>query len=123
MNLATAFNEVAQRSLQKPALFWGDEEFSYEQFLKQSHWIGERLKQSGVKPGAHVALWLKNCPQFVPALIGVWQAGAVVAPINNFLKPDEVTYILSGAGISVVITDATMSEGSAKLKEARPQLQ
>jgi long-chain acyl-CoA synthetase len=47
-----------------------------------------------VKPGERVALWLRNCPHFIPALFGVLQAGAVVAPINNFLKADEVSYIL-----------------------------
>jgi len=90
--------------------------------LKQSLWVGQRLKTLGVKPGDRVALWLKNCPQFVPALFGVWQAGAVVAPINNFLKPDEVSYIMQDAGIDLVITDTSMAEGTNKLKSARPGL-
>jgi long-chain acyl-CoA synthetase len=51
---------------------------------------------------------LKNCPEFVPGLFGILHAGAVVVPINNFLKPDEVKFILADAGIEVLITDAEL---------------
>jgi long-chain acyl-CoA synthetase len=39
---------------------------------------------------------------------GILQTGAVVVPINNFLKPAEVNYILNDGGIDVVITDAEL---------------
>jgi long-chain acyl-CoA synthetase len=123
MNLAKAFVQSVMKEPGKPALFYGEDEYSYAQLHAQAVWVGERLKTLGVKSGDRVALWLKNCPQFVPALFGVWHADAVVAPINNFLKADEVNYILTDAEIDVVITDSTMAEGSAKLKAARPQLQ
>ncbi|MEO7678540.1 MAG: long-chain fatty acid--CoA ligase, partial [Verrucomicrobiota bacterium] len=110
--------------LKKPALFWGEEEYSYGQILAQSLWVAELLQtRFGVQPGARVALWLKNCPQFIPALFGVLQSGSVATPVNNFLKPDEVNYILEDAEIDVVITDFSMSEGAAKLLSLRPQLQ
>jgi len=91
--------------------------------LRQSRQLSRHLQQSfGVRPGDRVALWLKNCPEFVPALFGILQAGAVVAPINNFLKPDEVAYILADAEIDVLITDATAAPELAKLCAARPRL-
>ena len=122
MNLATAFNESVQANPDKTAVFWGDEQFSYGRLHAQSLWIRNQLKQLGIKAGDRVALWLKNCPQFIPALVGVWQADAVVAPVNNFLKPEEVTYILGDAGIEVVITDSSMADGAAKLSALQPNL-
>ena len=123
MNLTDAFANAARNDLQKPALFWGEDEFSYGHLWAQSLWVAQRLQRDfGVKPGDRVALWLKNCPQFVPALFGVLQAGGVVTPINNFLKPDEVNYILNDAEIDVIITDHTMAEGTAKLSAMRPPL-
>jgi len=74
-----------------------------------------------VKPGDRIGLWLKNCPEFVPALFGGLQTGRRRA-INNFLKPDEVNFILGDAGIDVVLTDASMSEAFEKLRQARPSL-
>ncbi len=75
-----------------------------------------------MKPGDRVALWLKNCPEFVPCVFGILQADAVVVPINNFLKPAEVAYILNDGGIDVMITDAELGAHLAELKNARPSL-
>ncbi len=123
MNLTSAFAESAKKNPTKPALYWGEEEFTYQEVWTQSLGVCERLQSEfGIKPGLRVALWLKNCPQFVPALFGVLETGAAVVPINNFLKPDEVNYILADAEIDLVITDTTMAEGAARLAELRPGL-
>src|SRR6058998_94277 len=100
MNLGEALVVSAQKHLSKPALFYGEQQVSYELILDQSRSLAAHLQNAfGVKPGDRVGLWLKNCPEFVPALFGILSAGAVVAPINNFLKPDEVAYILADAEI------------------------
>ena len=65
---------------------------------------------------------MKNCPEFIPALFGVLQSGGVVVPINNFLKPDEVAYILNDAGIDVIIADGELSAHFETLKTKRPGL-
>ena len=124
MNLADAFAASARLDLGKIALFWGEEEFSYGRLFGQTLWVAEQLRaEFKVQPGDRVGLWLKNCPQFVPALFGILQADAVVVPINNFLKPAEVGFILANAGVNVLITDESMGEGLAKLIEAQPGLQ
>ena len=121
MNLALAFAQSARHHPSKTALFWGDVRFSYGHFLAQTFWVAHRLRtQFGVRRGDRVGLWLKNCPEFIPALFGVWQAGAVAVPINNFLKPGEVQFILEDAGIEVIILDESQNEGFATLASARP---
>jgi len=123
MNLAATFANCAQKHAQKKALFWGDREFSYAEILAQSQKVAAHLQnQFGVKPGDRVALWLKNCPEFIPCVFGILQAGGVVVPINNFLKPAEVAYILNDGGIAVMITDADLGAHSAELKAARPSI-
>jgi long-chain acyl-CoA synthetase len=124
MNLATAFIRAAELDLQKKAIYWGDQEYSYEELLAQTDRVAAFLQNRlGVKPGDRVGLWLKNCPEFVPTLFGIFRAGGVAAPINNFLKPHEVNYILNDAGADVLITDEAMSEHLPALLAARPQLQ
>jgi long-chain acyl-CoA synthetase len=123
VNLASAFVASAQKFAPKSAVFWGDREFSYEYLLTQTLQVAARLRDVFlVKPGDRVGLWLRNCPEFVTAFFGILQAGAAVVPINNFLKPDEVSYILNHAGIDLLITDAGMAELLPKLLAARPQL-
>ncbi len=123
MNLAGAFADCVQRQPHKIALFWGEREYSYAQLWCLSAAVSDHLRrQLGVQPGDRVGLWLKNCPEFVPSLFGILHAGAVAVPINNFLKPDEVNYILNDAGIDVLITDADLATHHRALEAARPRL-
>jgi long-chain acyl-CoA synthetase len=123
MNLATAFEHSVHRQPEKIALFWGDQQFTYAHLLHQSRWVRDRLRtEYGVNPGDRVGIWLKNCPGFYPALFGVLEAGAAAVPINNFLKNEEVSYILNDAGIRVLITDAALGTHYHPLAHATPNL-
>ena len=123
MNLATAFAKTADQQANRTALFWGDDTFTYSQLLQQSRRVAHLLRrQFDVQPGDRVALWLRNCPEFIAALFGALEAGAVVVPINNFLKPDEVNFILADAGVEVLISEAAMNEALSKLSAVRPVL-
>src|ERR1022692_1484718 len=123
MNLARKFADSAQQHSEKTAVFWGDRTYSYGELSSQCLFIAGVLRQQfGVKPGDRVGLWLKNCPEFIASLFGIFQIGAVAVPINNFLKPDEVSFILRDAGIEVIITDTDLSAHFQTLKAARPAL-
>src|ERR1039458_6311029 len=123
MNLATAFAASVEKRPDKIALYWGDSEFSYATLFAQSEAVTTELTgKFGVKPGDRVALWLKNRPEFVTAVFGVLGASAVLVPINNFLKPDEVNYILKDGGIDVLITDDELIGHAPALLAARPSL-
>ncbi|MGH7993096.1 MAG: long-chain-fatty-acid--CoA ligase [Limisphaerales bacterium] len=123
MNLASAFAASVEKRREKIAICWGEQEFSYAAVFGQvGTVVAELAGRLGVKPGDRVALWVKNCPEFVPAVFGILSAGGVVVPINNFLKPGEVSYILNDAGANVVITDAELSAHFPELAAARPLL-
>ncbi len=124
MNLASAFAASAQKRPDKIALFWGEDEFSYATVCAQACAVAAELAgRFGVKPGDRVALWVKNCPEFVPAVFGILSAGGVVVPINNFLKPAEVSYILNDSGAKALITGAELAAHFEILKAARPSLE
>jgi long-chain acyl-CoA synthetase len=123
MNLSLAFAASAERNAKKTAVFWGDAEYSYEQLHQQSRWLAARLQNDFViRPGDRVGLWLKNCPEFIAAIFGVLRAGGVVVPINNFLKPAEVSYILADAGAQTLICDGGAVEAQSELAAGLPSL-
>ena len=122
MNLFTAFARTAEAQPQKAAVYWGDDEHPYELLFAQSKWLALRLHEMGVKPGDRVGLWLKNCPEFVPALFAVLACGAVVVPINNFLKPEEILHILDDSGIDLMLTEEVMKPHLPALTAQRPNL-
>jgi len=123
MNLARAFFDSARRICGRPRCSGATRSFLTGNSGRARCWVADRLTHDfGVKPGDRVGIWLKNCPEFIPAFFGILQAGAVVVPINNFLKPDEVQFILGDAGIDTLITDAGMPDALDALRNARPQL-
>ena len=122
-NLAEAFSQSAARHPEKAAIFWGEQEHSYGSLHADAVRLAAALRGDlGVRPGDRVGLWLKNCPEFVPALYAILEAGAVAVPINNFLKPAEIHHILADAGITIILTDAELGAHAAELLAARPGL-
>ncbi|HTV75936.1 MAG TPA: AMP-binding protein, partial [Candidatus Baltobacteraceae bacterium] len=117
------FSDCAQKHARKTAIFYGEKEISYAGLLAESQKVAAHLQgKFGVKPGDRVALWLKNCPEFAVNVFGILHTGAVVVPVNNFLKPAEVGYILNDGGIDVMITDAELAAHEKELLAARPSL-
>jgi long-chain acyl-CoA synthetase len=123
MNLARAFIDSASRHGDKTAVFWGNEEISYDLLLRRAAGAAAQLiGKEKLQPGERVALWMKNCPEFIPSYFGILLAGGVVVPINNFLKPDEVSFILRDAGVRVLIADESLAENVQKLTSLLPEL-
>ncbi len=124
MNLATAFAASVEKRPDKIALYWGESEYSYATLSAQSRAVAAELTgKFGVKSGDRVALWVKNCPEFVTSVFGILSAGGVVVPINNFFKPAEVVYILNDSGANVLITGAELAAHADTLKAAQPSLE
>jgi long-chain acyl-CoA synthetase len=123
MNLAQAFLASAQQHAGQPAIFWGERQFTHAEVSAAARRLGRYWQtRFHVQPGDRVGLWLKNCPEFVMAVFGILNAGAVVVPINNFLKPAEVGYILNDAEIDLLITDAELGTQEQALRESRAGL-
>lgn len=123
MNLTLMLARCAETRNAQTALYWGDQSFSYGDLWSRGLAVAGHLQDRlGVRPGDRVGLWLKNCPEFIFGLIGALQAGAVVVPINNFLKPDEVGFILNDAGCQVLLPDNETGSHTHRLMLLRPGL-
>ena len=117
MNLFARFAAAAEPRLSRTAICWGDDLHSFDWLRRRANGLAAHLVQDhNVQPGDRVAVWLKNCPEFPATLFGVWQAGGVVVMVNNFLKPDEVDFILSDSGAKVVVADASLGEKRQELE-------
>src|SRR5689334_5608069 len=121
MNLAEAFACSAERHKEKTAVFWGEKEVSYADIRRQARQVALWLRAT-VNTEDRVGIWLKNCPEFKGAFFGILEAGAVVVPINNFLKPEEVAHIIDDAGIKLVISDSSMADQAETVRKLRPGL-
>lgn len=106
MNIALWLDRAAHRWPEAPALLRGaDVVADYAGFRDGAAQFAGALQARGIGPGDRVAIWAKNAPDYLVALLGIWWAGAAAVPINARLHPAEVAWILGNAGASLVVTD------------------
>lgn len=96
----------AKKRGSKTALFVDEEKISYSQILLEADKLAGFLSQRGVKENDKVALFLRNSPEFIFSIFAISKLGAIVVPINTFLKEDELSYILEDSEASVLIASA-----------------
>ena len=80
------------------------------------------LREFEIKPAIVLVFGLRTVLNSSQRMFGVLEAGAVLVPINNFLKPAEVNYILSDAEIDVLLLDDELMAHAPVLLQVRPHL-
>jgi len=98
----------------------GDERLTYAELLDEARTFGAALVAAGVEPGDRVAVWAPNRARWIIALLGLFEAGAVLVPINTRFKGAEARVILerSGARALVTVTDFLGTDHLALLDAA-----
>lgn len=112
MNLAHWLQQRASATPDRPALFRGTEMVAdYAGFAAQAAGVAGWLCAQGVQPGDRVAIYMKNCPDYLIVLYGIWMAGAAAVPVNAKLHAKEVGYILDDSGAAVAIASPALAPG------------
>ncbi len=110
-SLAAAFAHSARQHPDKIALFWADATHTFGDFSRgASAGMRDLQERWGIRPGDRVGVLLKNRPEFVTVLVSILAAGAVVVPINHFLKPPEIAYLAGDSGLKLLITEPDLLE-------------
>jgi acyl-CoA synthetase (AMP-forming)/AMP-acid ligase II len=104
MSLGKLLDPARQRTPDKPALWFGDDHWSYARLDEESDALAASLRAVGVRPGDRVALFLPNCPELVLSYLGCFKLGAITVPLNYRYREPEARYGLehSGAGTLIV---------------------
>jgi acyl-CoA synthetase (AMP-forming)/AMP-acid ligase II len=85
----------------------GDVSLTYRALADQSEGFGAALVDAGIEPGDRVAIWAPNGWRWIVAVLGLFQTGATLVPINTRFKGHEAGEILrrSGARVLLTVTD------------------
>jgi long-chain acyl-CoA synthetase len=76
----------------------------------------------GLAPGDRVAIVMRNRPEYLEAMLGIWHAGLVAVPVNARLHRDEIAYIVDHSETAVVLTDDDHASDVEPLVGAVPSL-
>ena len=115
MNLASWLQRRAMADPARPALFRGrDRVADYGAFADRAARLAGWLAAQGIAPGDRVAIFMKNVPDYLIALYGIWYAGAVAVPINAKLHGREAAFILGNSGALLALTSPGPGEALAE---------
>ncbi len=114
MNLAHWLARAAAATPEAPALLVGQRIIAdYATFEARAAAVAGAFSARDIAPGDRIAIFARNCPEFLVALYGAWIAGAAVVPINAKLHPREAGFIVenSGTRLTFVTADLDPPEG------------
>ncbi|MFC9357507.1 acyl-CoA synthetase [Rhodococcus sp. NPDC057014] len=93
VNLAHTLTKTARRLPDSTALISGDLRWSWRELDDAVSALAHLLYERGIRPGQCVLIHSINHAEYVQAMFAVWRVGAVLAPTNVRLTPDDVAGI------------------------------
>jgi long-chain acyl-CoA synthetase len=89
---------------------------SNREFKERIDQVAEYLKNHlGVKPDDKVAIFMSNSWQYIVNVFAISKIGAVVVFINNFLKEDEIAYILNDSQSKLLFSSTKYAKETQNL--------
>jgi fatty-acyl-CoA synthase len=89
---------------------WADgQAFSYAELGRWSDAVARQLMDLGVAAGHVVAIYTRNCVEFVVVDIAIAKLGAVKLPVNFMLPVETIRYELELAEAKVLVIDEAMA--------------
>jgi len=109
---------AAERYGDRVAIEDGGTRLTYAGLADEARTFAAALAASGIEPGDRVAVWAFNSAEWVVAALGLFQAGAVLVPINTRFKGTEAVDLLlrSRARALVTVTDFLGTDYVAMLR-------
>lgn len=109
MNIANWLKQTALRTPEAPALLYGTKVVAdYRGFYARAAGVATWLSQKGIRPGDRVALFMKNHPNYLVAMFGIWMTGAAIVPVNAKLHPREAAFILEDSGSLICLVSSEL---------------
>jgi long-chain acyl-CoA synthetase len=109
----------------KPAFIMGstEETVTFGELNAIANQVAQLLRASGVQPGQHIAMMMKNCREFMEIMFGCMRAGVVFTPISTHLKKDETAYIINNCRAQLFVASASLAEVAAEAAAQAPALE
>ena len=113
--IATLLNCHARQRPEQAAYSDSSRSVTYAGLAERTASIAANMAKAGLQQGDRVALYLPNGVDWIEACLGALRAGAVVVPISFDAAEGEISYRLTDAGCSLIITAAVRKELISKV--------
>ncbi|EID54917.1 AMP-binding protein [Saccharomonospora xinjiangensis] len=97
--------------------------WTYREFVADVDALAVGLLARGVEKGDRVGIWAPNCPEWTLTQYATAKIGAILVNINPAYRSHELEYVLTQAGISMLIAakEFKTSDYEGMIREVRPR--
>jgi len=120
MNLCEYVARQVDRQPEMPALEPPSGEgapVTYADLDARARRVAAWLDEHGVGEDDHVAVYMPNCPAYVPVVLGIWHVGAVASPLNVRFGVDDLAFVCEDIRPTVLFTSAVFADVTAELDD------
>jgi long-chain acyl-CoA synthetase len=95
---------------------------TYRTMVDQSKRLANVLRENGLRPGDHVAIFMTNVPEYFEVVWAARRGGYVYTAVNWHLTPGEVRYMLANSESKALIVSADLADVAEQAAADLPRL-
>jgi len=122
MTLSDLLSERAREFPKRICIKFEKRRLTYAEIDRAVSLVAGGLKQIGLVSEERAAILMENCPEYIISYFSILRAGGIAVPVNTFLTPDELSYILSDCNCKILIYSKNFSPHIEKVKKNIPDL-
>jgi fatty-acyl-CoA synthase len=101
-----------------PAIIFKDRIWTWRDFRDGVHTLRRGLGRQGIVRGSRVAILERNCDDYILLHYALASMGAILVPINIWLRTSEIAYILASSQPSILVVGAEFADTAVAAIEA-----
>jgi len=122
MTLGVLLSERAKEFPKRICIKFEKRRLTYAEIDRAVSLVAGGLKMVGLGEGECAAILMENCPEYIISYFSILRAGGIAVPVNTFLTPDELSYILGDCNCKILIYSKKFSSHIEKIKKNIPDL-
>jgi len=121
-SFATVWEAIADAIPDATAVVQGDRRVRWRELHDHAARLAAGLSAEGVGAGAHIALFLFNCPEYMECLFTCSKLRALSANVNFRYESGELAALLENADAEALVFHRSLSERVAAVRDQLPKL-
>ena len=96
---------------------------TFAEYEAGANQVAHLLRDSGLRKGDHMAIFMENHPAVLLAEAGAERTGLYFTPVNFYLSAEEVAYVINDSRSRVVVTSTAKTEVARQLPALCPDVE
>jgi fatty-acyl-CoA synthase len=122
MNMGDMWEAVAAALGDEVAQIHGERRETYTEFEHRAARLAAALRGQGIQPGAKVAMYVYNAPEYLETCFAAFKLRAVPVNVNYRYLADELHYLLDNADAEALIYHGALAERVQAVRDRLPKL-